>query len=215
MPSQAVLKKRLNLKMYNRSRPTGPDRGRGSRYNPKRYWSKRGKDYQIEGGEEGREIHLLMIAKQMQVFKLWKVLEVGCGYGNVYTVLKELDALPREYRMCDFVKSMLTGCQERTGIRPDWWNGRKLPYPDNRFGLVCSYWVMLHVPRLQIQGLLAEHCRVSNRFLHVVSLAQHTGDLAPHCFVHNYRALFEDARLDIVTEKIHQGQGHWLLEKKR
>lgn len=196
-------------------RPRGFWRGRGVGYAPKRYWYQRGLDYQIEGGEEKRLMHLLMIAKQMQAFEDYRVLEVGCGWGNVYSLLREIDCLPRVYQMCDFVESMRRGCKTMTGVMPDRWDGKTLPYPDGSFGLVCSYWVMLHVPPAQIQGFLGEHVRVSNRFLHIVSLAEHEGELSPHCFLHDYRALFETANLSIVTEKIYNRQGHWLLEKKR
>lgn len=176
---------------------------------PQSYWHRRGKSYR--GGRYSNKL-LKNLSSLFKSLKARQILEVGSGWGKIYSVWRNLK-LNGSYTMCDFVKSMLDGCQRATGIRPDKWDGERLPYSDDAFDLVVSFSVLLHVPPTDIEAMLAEHVRVCSRWLFVASLSNHSGRLASHCFVHNYEPMFMKLGLAVVKKRDFGDQTCWLLRK--
>ena len=180
-------------------------------FDPKTYWQSRGTNYPVT---------VAKMEDEMSILATWvkahpgSILDVGSGWGRVYLYLKER-GLAGDYTMVDFVDSMREGCQKQTGILPDKWDGKHLPYPDRAFDLVLSVEVLLHVLPADIGRVLAEHARVSRRWLYIVTIGTCYKLLGEHCFWHDYLKLFSDAHLYVADARFfRRGLGvHWILEK--
>lgn len=199
-------------------------------YNPEKYWHERGANYIAPGEDAERpEIDNLKYLIGSLELAFGYILEIGSGYGRIYTELKqfvkEID-LPKypaatqgvnkfDYQMCDFVESMRYKCLRNTDILPDYWDGNELPYNDNEFDFVISFSVLLHVPPDNIEQVLREHARVSKKHLFIATYAGGLDRLAEHCFEHDYESLFEKLNLEIENEKHFQSglRVNWLLAK--
>ena len=198
-------------------------------YDPEKYWHDRGADY-VAPGEQAEEpevknFHELMYDHDLFLYK--KILEVGSGYGRIYDETEpmirmfsaELGPFTKDgskYTMCDFVESMRYKCLRNTGVLPDYWNGSELPYNNNEFDLVISFSVLLHVLPEKIEQILREHVRVCNKYIFIATYFGGLDRLAPHCFEHDYKNLFEKLNLKIEDEKFFQAglRVNWLLNKK-
>ena len=147
-----------------------------------------------------------------------EILEVGSGYGRIYDETKPMiNKFFSEFKMCDFVESMRYKCLRNTDILPDYWDGSELPYNDNEFDLVISFSVLLHVTPDKIEQVLGEHYRACNRYFFIATYSGGLDRLAPHCFEHDYKRLFEKFGLKIEDEKFFQAglRVNWLLSKNK
>jgi len=186
-------------------------------YDPEKYWYERGVDY-IAPGEEAEELEIQNLRGLSEKYDLWclpKILEVGSGYGRIYKKLRFDIGVDMIFAMCDFVESMRYKCLRNTGVLPDYWDGNELPYNDDEFDLVISFSVLLHVLPERIEQVLREHVRVCNKYIFIATYFGGLGRLAPHCFEHDYKSLFEKVNLKIEDEKFFQGgiRGNWFLSK--
>lgn len=175
-------------------------------YVPSIYWETHGKCY----SREDVEWELDNLSRWIEQLKPTSILDVGPGWGHVYLHLSNT-GYAGDFAMCDFVESMRQGCKEATGILPDKWDGKTLPYDDDAFDLVLSFWVLLHVQPIYLDQVFREHIRVTRHWLSIVTLFECNGDLAPHCFIHDYAPYIQ--RMNIVHEERSGGAVHWLLEK--
>ena len=185
-------------------------------YDPKDYWNKRGVKYEAPGEKDDETDNLKKIVNQSAGFDTM-FLEVGSGYGRIHNELKNgthLSLYPEHYWMCDFVLSMREHCFLNTGMLPDYWDGKTLPYHNNQFDFVISFSVLLHVPPCEIERVFAEHVRVCKKYFFIATYAGGLDRLAEHCFEHDYRKLFEKHGLKIIDEKFFQGglRVNWLME---
>ena len=119
-------------------------------YRPQEYWEDRGANYEVNTKDynSDTEIPILQSILEKHYLSDSAILEVGSGYGRIY---QEVGRKCSNYTMCDFSNSMRRECKMTTGILPDYWNGHKLPYPDNSFDLIILFSVLLHVPEKQIE----------------------------------------------------------------
>ncbi len=178
-------------------------------YDPREYWGRPRKRNQVvipiavaEGTTLARTLRLLAPVS---------VLEVGSGWGRLYIALKPL-GLAENVTLCDFTDHQRKRCLNVTGVRPDAWDGVMLPYGDDSFDLVVSFDVMLHVPPADLARFVAEHVRVTRRWLYVATVRKGDQDkMAPHCFVHEY----DFAPMKEVWLAKFNRRAHWLLEKLR
>jgi len=186
-------------------------------YDPHKYWQDRGHWLKAPDAslEDRRELGNL--AGWIREIQPKEILEIGSGHGRVYSHLKPL-GLADDFTMCDFAASMLDGCQEKTGIRPDLWDGTTLPYDEGAFDLVLSFSVLLHVSPPDMARVLAEHVRVARGWMFIATCTKGIPDRSKHCFNHDYRKLFKG--LKVVKERAFYGRSkvdwertHWLLEK--
>ena len=193
-------------------------------YNPEKYWHERGANY-IAPGEDAEKPEVENLIKNIRdLGDIPNTLEVGSGYGRLYKMLhSEIAVCPISastfdfsYTMCDFVESMRYKCLRNTSFLPDYWDGNELPYNDNEFDLVISFSVLLHVTPDKIEQVLKEHVRVCNRHIFIATYFGGLDRLAPHCFEHDYKSMFEKMGLKIEDEKFYQGglRANWLLEKR-
>ena len=186
-------------------------------YDPEKYWHERGANYVAPGEEaEKPEVENLKELIADNLLYITNVLEVGSGYGRIYNETHPpLSSKATEYSMCDFVESMRYKCLRNTDILPDYWDGNELPYNDNEFDLVISFSVLLHVKPDKIEQVLREHARVSKAHIFIATYFGGLDRLAPHCFEHDYKHLFDKLNLKIEDEKFFQSglRVNWLLGK--
>lgn len=188
-------------------------RGKASRrfYEPDKYWEQRAWSYV----PASREAELASMSNVIKSVNPRSILDVGSGVGDALISLRERGVEAR-YRMVDFSDGMRERCYSRTGIWPDKWNGKSLPYTNNSFELVLSLHVMLHVPGDSIRDFIEEHIRVSSRFLYIGTNTHRKHNLAIHCFYHDYRALINELGLKILNwNEFNNGVTHFLLERSR
>lgn len=185
-------------------------------YDPEKYWHERGMHYEGKKEVEVEINHLRELIAADNLLHLTKILEVGSGYGRIYQATHPpLDDKATDYVMCDFVQSMRYHCQRNTGILPDYWDGSVLPYNDNEFDLVISFSVLLYVTPDKIEQVLKEHARVCRENIFIATYFGGLKRLAPHCFEHDYKALFKKLNLKIDDEQFFQNglRANWLLSK--
>lgn len=188
-------------------------------YDARTYWSDRSlwlKDPKPRFEDPGE---LDNVANWIQEIQPKEILEVGCGHGRIYERLKPF-GLADAFLMCDFVENMLDGCEKRTGVRPDLWDGVRLPYDDGAFDLVLSFSVLLHAPHFNIVRLFSEHVRVARRWLFIATCTKGIHPESRNAFGHDYKGLFSRAPFEVVKERVFRGSGqedwertHWLLER--
>ena len=189
-----------------------------TQYNPEDYWHNRGVDYQAPGEVlELPEVENLkkIVYQESAIDKNISFLEVGAGYGRILTKLSGIETFqPNNYTMCDFVQSMRYNCLRNTKRLPDYWDGITMSYPDKSFDFVISFSVLLHVPSDMIDRIFAEHVRVCKKSFFIATYNSGFEKLAPHCFEHDYKRLFEKHDLKIISEKFFQNglRANWLLE---
>ena len=181
-------------------------------YNPIQYWEERGTHY--SGIDVPKELDLFYSTVKNVLKPGDKILEVGSGYGRIYSYLQQTDLCNLKFTMCDFVDSFIVECKKRTGIKPDKWDGVTLPYSDSEFNLVISFAVLLHVPYDSILNTIKEHARVGKYlFIDVWYEEGFTGETTDHCFLHDYYNLFNTANLIILKEVMYsKTRRHWLLQ---
>jgi len=182
-------------------------------YEPRRYWEIRGQNYRVNKKRYDSDQEIPFLDSLIDKYDLTakSVLEIGAGYGRLYEHLGEKLG---NFVMCDFAESMREECEKRTGIKPDYWDGHTLPYPENAFELTILFSVLLHVPASDIDNLIREAVRVTRKYLYIATYTGDSNQTSDHIFRHNYRSLFEKYGLTIKEEKEYFS-GHrtnWLVE---
>jgi len=186
-------------------------------YKPKEYWEVRGENYQVSI-DTSDELFFLMEIIRDGFQKPWNTqfLEIGSGYGRIYQYLSQFWPIDfNNFTMCDFVESMRRECLKSTGILPDYWNGKTLPYSNNQFDFVISFSLLLHVTPDMINQVFSEHIRVSKKHIFIATYAGGLEKTAAHCFEHDYEGLIKVYGLRIIKAKIWQEKHriNFLLEK--
>ena len=183
-------------------------------YEPISYWDWRAPSYRPpELGRLGEQL-LWWIDDYAELGE--SMLEVGPGNGRVYKLIMDLWAgMDFDYQMVDIAPEMAMMCYANTGILPDIWDGKRLPYDDASYDWLLSFSVLLHVPPADIAQHVAELARVSRRFVFVSTYTSVSAFTFAHCFRHNYDRLFKDAGLSVVDKRRfeREKQTQWLLKK--
>jgi SAM-dependent methyltransferase len=186
-------------------------------YNPRHYWEQRGRDYRVAFNTQDELENLKMLLIDYGSCYS-RILEVGSGNGRLYDYLIRLEGLSfAGFEMCDFVDSLRMACYDNIGIVPTKWDGYTLPYLGGSFNWVLSFSVFLHVPPSDIERVFAEHVRVCATFMFVATYHSNGTNLAEHCFVHDYHALFRQYNMDVVhtyESEVNPGRMNWLLKKR-
>ena len=143
----------------------------------------------------------------------WTILEVGTGDGRIYQYWKERNHWPRweRYHGCDISAEWAKLCEERTGLHVDVYDGITLPYDDDSFDWVISFSVLLHVPPADVAQHVAELVRVARRYVFVSTYTGTSEGLAPHCFAHDYGALFGGLRVIEYRRFVAEQNAQWLI----
>jgi SAM-dependent methyltransferase len=167
-------------------------------YDPVEYWGKRASGY---GKKYTYHEEIELLCDIIQQSKPSSILDVGSGSGSVYRYLIDNKVPINSYTMIDFSGPMRKHCFENTGIMPDSWDGKKLPYSDTSFGLVVSLSVALHVPPNHIENFLSELLRVGGR-AYLTTYTDGFETLADHVFKHDYYKIFNKLDINIIIDEI-------------
>ena len=184
-------------------------------YDPKTYWEERGKDYSVSV-DTSDELRNLAKLRLLHGRYMDSVLEMGSGYGRIYSYLNAQGLLEdSDYSMCDISESMIKECYKRTGIHPLLWDGKTLPYENNKFDWLISFSVLLHVPPSDLKDHFAECLRVCKKYLYIATYNGPAKRLAKHNFAHDYQELFSALDVKILNEKTFRNglRVNWLLKK--
>ena len=185
-------------------------------YNPKKYWTDRGKNYSVSADTSAELKNLGELVLQYgQMGDL--IMEIGSGYGRLFDYLLMNEFIrDKAYLMCDISETMIKECKERTGIAPTLWDGKKIMHYDNTFDMVFSFSVMLHVPLSEIFDHFKETIRIAKKYVYIATYHGPATGLAPHCFRHDYDFLIDLFKLKIVDKKLFIDglRVNWLLEKE-
>lgn len=181
-------------------------------FNPRKYWRKRGRRYTASPVNIQLEIH--EFAEWLSTSGVQSLLDVGSGWGRIYNYLRGAGYRGR-YTMVDFVDTMRRKCQDNTGVLPDAWDGKTLPYKDKSFDLVMAWEVMLHVPSSDIGRFFAECSRVTRRWLFFSSPGTIFAQFADHCFRHDYLGLAVDHQMIVSNISVFKGgqRINWLFKR--
>lgn len=186
-------------------------------YVPLDYWEERGKRFDRSHrrlpDHKRRKREFANLIAWIEEIQPANILEIGAGWGAVYQALGAA-GLADDFTMCDFTDSMREGCEKRTGILPDAWDGKTLLYPDDSFDLILTFHVLLHVLPADIEHFFSEEVRVARNWLFIASLnrqgrQKHDG----HCFIHDYQALANQHSLIPLKEHKFGTISHWLFQK--
>jgi len=190
-------------------------------FDPVAYWERTGGIKGNADSTNGVESGIIFSWLVQKNLLKGSILEVGPGQGNTFNSLRRFADLT-DYRMVDFVQSSRELCRQTTSVLPDAWDGKALPYASNSFDAVISADVMLHVPVQDIDTFVAEHARVSKKWLIVSSYVglydgKSRAPLAPHCFRHAYEILWKRYGLSVIEKHLTHDRSRclWLLAKER
>lgn len=187
------------------------------KYNPQQFWDVYGtRSWVDERVQRDEHTHILQLFARRHIVDgdviRGSTLEVGQGCGNLYRFLKRHGVKWEQYRAVDIVNATRYRFREHTGILPDFWDGKALPYGDAAFDLVISADVMGYVQPENIDRFLGEHVRVCSQWLLVSTLVKAKN---AHHFEHDYQTLWARHGLLGVDCRV-TGNGTrrvWLLRK--
>ena len=183
-------------------------------YNPRRYWSKRGRTYMSEFPPAG-DRSAGLITSLLSELRAESLLEVGCGYGRYLKAAREALSLRR---ICgvDISDTQIASAREflkdhpnvELAVSP----ATKLAFTDNSFDAVLTYGLMIHLRPPEVRSFLAEARRVGRHWGLFVESSIHPDrpHLNPHYyFSHDYATVFARSALPVerrivIHEHLHE-----------
>lgn len=171
-------------------------------YDPDQYWEARGgpsyRDYTESPGyrhyRDAQFAHFRRLITELQPARL---LDFGCGSGKLFplwTEVPHVDAYDRARSQVEIARAEAGRVRPANPYRvmhcltPE---RAETPYDDDHFDLVVAAEVLLHVVPADIDALVAELHRICGGYLAIVVPAPFDNP-APHCFDHDYPALFRN-----------------------
>jgi SAM-dependent methyltransferase len=203
--------------------PVG-ERTRMKPYDPPKFWDMYAGKYLVENDQHVLETERMMVLINEHVFskmsRVPTILDSGSGDGRLYPYLTS-HVVDSEIHLCDIAAKPRTICHKNTGIWPEHWDGKELPYDSRQFDLVILFDVLLHVPPADLGDFFEEHIRVCKKYLFVATGYWKEWDRSSHwCFPHDYRKLFARTGVKIVdqafwhgTKGTHRYRANWLLRR--
>ena len=196
------------------------------KYEPKKYWSERGKSYWrglyfLRSPETLKTYFLYMpilkylLREEIKRIKPRTLLEVGCGPGRLFDFYK---GIPEVYCV-DFSPVMLKRAQDLItkrrykNIKLFGMKAQNLGFTEDQFDIVLTSNVLLHIPPESIEKSISELVRVSSEHILCVEYAVDTEKFAGQlrlkerqdrkreivfCFLHNYPDLFGKKKARMV-----------------
>ena len=186
-----------------------------SPYDPKAYWTERGRSYKQDFHmryerilrESGRDRNQGLIFALLGEAPFRSFLDIGCGYGLYLKGVEDRFANLQRIVGCDISPTQLD--EARHFLGPDSRvelmevDGESLPYPDESFDVCLTYGVGVHVPHERIHAFLTEILRVTRgRYLFLESGSEAYERTSKYYFAHDYEAIFSELgyRTELLAE---------------
>lgn len=143
-------------------------------------------------------------------------LDVACGSGPIYNILRGRGVDLPNFRCCDCVNSLRFRFREITGMLPDYWDGGRLPYEDNSFDVVMLFDTLQFLNVNDAVALAKELKRVSRDMIMVSAFTGSRNISVNNRYhVHGYQELWKSLNLKELAAS-HTDDGNrtiWLLGK--
>lgn len=173
------------------------------------YWKQRGKKFDMELEKQSFCVKSVMRNQEKNIIKIlrknrWKkILEVGCGSGRLTKKIAELPEIEKFVAM-DISPDLIESAKKHT-------SGRNIEFqcidlqnynPKEKFDLVFSCEVMMHIPHQEIKNIISNIVSFSKQ---KVILAEFFdpykigSSLGGYCFVHDYNKIFENLNVKHVS----------------
>jgi SAM-dependent methyltransferase len=188
-----------------------PGTGTSGGYDPKLYWTERGRTYKREfherferrRRESGADRNLSLISRTLADAPFESFLDIGCGYGLYLDHVEKASPGLRRIAGCDISPTQLAEARRFLGsgsrVELAEVDGETLPYEDEAFDVTFTYGVCIHVPHPRIEAFLGEILRVTRRsYIFIESSVEAAAQKHPHYFAHDYPAIL--SRLGYRTE---------------
>jgi SAM-dependent methyltransferase len=193
-------------------------------YIPNEYWFERGKKYRQEfrynKNSELQERTLIGYLKNnLPSSSFSRVLELGCGFGRITKLL--LSEFPNivEYVAIDLSPDQIENAKEFVKPAIDTKERNPVNFVvsdiqsfqnENKYDLVISAEVLMHVLPSEIEGVMTKFVGLSNE--HIINIDWYEKrppwNVAPHNFIHQYERIYRNMptvsnvyRIPIVTRE--------------
>ncbi|MBI1978613.1 MAG: class I SAM-dependent methyltransferase [Candidatus Aenigmarchaeota archaeon] len=194
------------------------------KFNPEKYWTKRGKVYYnwynglSEMEKRGYLANEKLLLGALKTLEFKSILEVGCGFGRILKLVNNNFELEKIVGI-DLSNDQIENAKNYIGDKKvELHQGSiyKLDFPDRSFDLVFTSEVLMHVPPDKIREAMKELLRVSKR--HVLNMEffkkDFKGNLAEHNWTHDYPRIYKEIGHNVKKSvKIEDDQTIFLVEK--
>ena len=166
------------------------------------YWKQRGKKFDEELEKQSCYVKSIMRNQEKNVIKIlrknrWeKILEVGCGSGRLTKKIAELPEIEKFVAM-DISPDLIENAKKNT-------RGQTIEFqcidlqnynPKEKFDLVFSCEVMMHIPHQEIKNIISKIVSFSKQKVILAEFFDPEkigSSLGGYCFVHDYKKIFEN-----------------------
>jgi len=176
------------------------------KYNPKKYWEKRGKTYMDEQvikqtnplTKKGQDKEQSKLVEYLKNIEFNTVFEFGCGFGRVAKLITDNFDID-EYVGVDISLGQINNAKKLGLDKAKFYHSAILDFStEKKFDLVLGTGVAMHIPKKQIIPTIQKLISLSKK--HIINVESYdpnlTQRLARHCFNHNYKEIYEKQGLD-------------------
>jgi len=167
-------------------------------YRPERFWDNWAEDFIKDSWQKNIHRQHAWLLKKVKDINPESILEIGCGFGRNIKFLLNEGIDPKKILGLDISRKMLRNARKHIGnkdvslIHSD---VKQLPFKDSSFDLVLVHGVLMHVEPQKIEKVIREIKRVAGK--HILLVEQNYGG-NKFTFVHNYKKLLKEVRLNIA-----------------
>lgn len=166
------------------------------------YWKQRGKKFGEELEKQSFYVKSIMRNQEKHIIKIlrknrWKkILEVGCGSGRLTKKIAEFPEIEKFMAM-DISPDLIESAKKNT-------RGQTIEFqcidlqnynPKEKFDLVFSCEVMMHIPHQEINNIISKIVSFSKQKVILTEFFDPEkigSSLGGYCFVHDYKKIFEN-----------------------
>ncbi len=144
------------------------------------------------------------------------ILEVGCGFGRNLLFLTHQGVKPRRLTGVDFSSRLLHQAKVNLPkVKLHRASVLKLPFTTNKFDLVFTHGLLMHVSPATVSLALKELIRVSRRWLVIIEETRiRPNRINFFTWAHDYPRLINQFSLRIIDSRHDQHHQTWYLLKK-
>jgi len=144
------------------------------------------------------------LLKQIKTLRPRSILEAGCGFGRNLNFLIKQGIKPEILTGVDISPLLLKQIRLPKSVRIIQANVLQLPFSSNRFDLVFTHGLLMHLPPSQIHLALSELVRVTHHYLVVIEeTRKKPGRINHFTWAHDYPKLIAAFNLKILDYQYH------------